>query len=400
MSALSMNTSEATAFALVRRLRSLATTDLVRVLLAAVILFLLIDLVRLSVTSPTEFETRALVTTMDVTAYVAIICALWRPRLGLALAAAPLATALFWPSTSMDAVLLTVVTALAVLQLARRPALLVSAGLAGYVALRVAVVPGAEPRLFTLLVLGLSLAVGLVAGWVGHVVRERGERTERSAFRMATENARIRADERRALSADLHDVVVHHLSTASLHLMAAHGSGEPAVLRRALTAVERSNAAALSELRLLVRVLRDDPATGASGTEIRELAERESPTQAGADGQLLLIRAGFEPAVRVPAAADGLDMTVQRTLARLINETVRNQQRHALPGSRCTIEVQVSDHQVSFHGRNPRAADAPADPAWGWGLRGVRERISLTGGTFSAGPVGEEWIVAATIPHE
>lgn len=400
MSGSAIGAHDAASLMLTRRVRNLATVDQVRLVAAALFVFLLLDVVRLAVVAPMPLENQALITTMDVVGYLAIIVALWRPGLGLVLALAPLGTALFWTSSSLDALLLVAVPALAIAQFPRRAALLTSAGAATYVALRAALYTG-EQRPTLLLILGGAAALGLAAGWAGHAVRERRELAARADLEQAVEDARIRADERRDLAADLHDVVVHHLSTASLHLLAVPDEADPVVLRRVLRTVQQSNSAALTELRLLARVLRSDPATAASGMELRELSRQLPPTQAVAEAQLRLVRAGFEPQVQVPAAADSLELTVQRTLARLVAEAAANQLAHAPAGARCSIEVQLNDHQVGFQARNalpPQQADTTA--ALGWGLRGVRERVALTGGTLTAGPVGSEWVLSASLPND
>ncbi|MFT3971083.1 MAG: hypothetical protein QM695_12605 [Micropruina sp.] len=210
MSGTVIGPNDATSLMVIRRVRSLATIDQVRLVAAALVLFLLVDLVRLSLMSPVPLQDAALITTMDVVGYLAILVALWRPLLGLALAAVPLATALVWTSTSLDAMLLTVVPALVLTQQARRNALLITGGLACYVALRVLSYAG-DDRGALLLSLAGPLALGLLLGWIGQAVHERRDRAARTALDQAVEEGRIRADERRALSADLHDVVVHHL---------------------------------------------------------------------------------------------------------------------------------------------------------------------------------------------
>lgn len=399
MSGVTMGARDASSLLLLRRVRNLATVDQLRLVAAALLGFLLIDVVRLAVVDPIPLENAALIATMDVVSYVAIIVALWRPTAGLLVALVPLGTALFWTSTSLDALTLTAVSALAIAQMSARAALLTSAGLLAYVALRTALYAG-EYRWALLLTLGLALAVGLGLGWAGRAVRERRDRAARAVLERAMEESRIRADERRDLAADLHDVVVHHLSTASLQLLAVDDRADPGTLRRVLGTVERSNSAALSELRLLARVLRADPATAAFGLEVRELSKRIPPTQAGADAQVTLVKAGFEPEVRVPASADALEMTTQRTLSRLIAETVANQVAHAPAGARCLIEVRVSDHQVSLEARNALPPALDAEPRPGWGLTGLRERVALTGGSFSAGVRGDEWVVTASLPVE
>ncbi|MFT4294001.1 MAG: histidine kinase [Micropruina sp.] len=396
MSTAPMSIGEQTGVVTVRRLRALAGADQLRLLGTALLVFLLFDFVRLTVFDPpTDAEVPLVV--MDALAYLAMMIALWRPRLGLGIAAIPLAVALFWTSTGMDALLLTVVPALALAQLDRRSAGWVSLALAGYVGVRVLVYAGDQRGLLAL-TLGASLAGGAALGWVALVIRERRERAALSAARRAAENARIRAEERRTLSRELHDVVTHQLSTAALQLMSARTSADPAVLARVLSVVDRATAEALNELRLLADVLRDDPATSASGTEIRELSERVPPTRSAAAAELALVEHGFEPEIRVPAAADDVEMTVQRTLSRVIDEAVANVIRHAPPKSRCIVDVRITDQHASVEVRNPVPSGMTAPPP-GRGLRGLAARISLTGGSFTADVADAEWLVLAQFPR-
>lgn len=390
-----LDATEMTSLVAFRRLRSLAGVDQVRLFAAAVVVFLLIDFLRLSLVSPVPFGDRALPVAMDVVAYAALVVALWRPLIALPLVAVPLLTALVWTSTSLDAVLIVAVGALALAQLDRLPALAASLGFSGYVLARVLLYPG-EAHGMLALTLGVALALGLGLGWLGRGMRARRRRAEQRSVALAAEDARIRADERRLLAADVHDVVVHELSTASLQLMGAESLTDPDAFRRVARTVDGANRAALRELRLLMNVLRDSPAMFAPGSEVRELSERVPPTQAGAEAELRLIAAGLEPAVSVPAAADALALTAQRTVSRVIREASGNQIRHAPRQARCTIRVHVGEHDATVEARNP-LPDAPPGHL-GWGLKGVRERVLLTGGTFAAGPSGDAWVVTASVP--
>lgn len=380
----------------VRRVRALSGLSQLRLLATALVVFLLIDYVRLTLTAPLPFGETALVTAMDVVAYAAILLAPWRPRLAFGVAAIPLGASLFWQSTSLELLLLLTVPALGLAKIDRRFALVASGAVVAYVAARGLLAP--EGGATVALVLGLAAVVGLSLGWVGLVLRERRERAERSEAQLATENARIRADERRTLSRELHDGVTHQLSTASVQVMGARSVTDPAALHRVLSTIDHATAEALTELRLLARVLRDDPTTAASGTEIRELSQHLPPTQAAAAAELALVEAGFEVDSSVPARADQLGMTVQRTLSRIIAEATGNVIRHALPRTRCTLRIVVGDQQVTLlvvSARNPE----DDEPTLGWGLRGLRERIALTGGTFKAGPRAGDWIVEVGLPR-
>lgn len=396
MTAASLTTAERISIVTGRRLRALGGYAQLRLVLAALVIFFIIDYVRLTLTSPLRVDNAALVVVMDLVAYASILISLWRPQIGFFLAAIPLATALMWPSTGLDAMLLLVAPALTIAQSSRRVATGMSIAVIAYVAMRAATNPAAAG--LVALALGGNALLGLALGWAGLAVRERHERQGRSEVRLAGENARIRADERRTLSRELHDVVAHQLSTASLQIMGARGSDDPATLHRVLGTVDHATSEALTELRLLVRVLRDDPATAASGSEIRELSHHMTPTQSAAEAQRALVEAGFEVDTLVPAQADRLEMTVQRTLGRAIREATSNIIKHAQPRGRCLLRVTLTEQQVTLQVHSELPGDF-GDPVLGWGLRGLRERVALTGGTFSTGPDGREWVVALTLPH-
>ena len=161
--------------------------------------------------------------------------------------------------------------------------------------------------------------------------------------------------------------------------------------------VDEAAGEALTELRLLVQVLRDDPATAASGTELRELAEMLPPTEAAAEAERALLDAGFETRMELPAAIDGLSLTVQRTLTRTIRQATDNVIRHAPPKCRVEVQGRVRDHEVILTITNP-VPPGTRPPCLGWGLRGLRERASLTGGSLSAGIQSDNWVVSLALP--
>jgi glucose-6-phosphate-specific signal transduction histidine kinase len=172
-----------------------------------------------------------------------------------------------------------------------------------------------------------------------------------------------------------------------------------------LQKVKRSTDSALTELRLLVRVLRDNPTTAAGPDEVSELSQRIPPTQRALDLARELTNAGFEPAIEVPDEADRLEGTVQATVSRTLDVICDNILRHSPRRSRCTITVSVDPTEAVVWAASPLASSPPSEPVGlGSGLRGLRERVDLTGGTFSAGPSSEteqpQWVVVVTLPHD
>lgn len=386
---------------LVRRARTLAGPNQARWVASALLLLLVVDLVRLyagMAAAGTMPGPAAMVA--EVTSYLAMLLALWRPLPGALFALVPLALSLAAQPTGMEMLLLAVVSACVTASAAKREAIAVTAVAAGYVLLRRVSAPDAD-ALVAVALLG-ALLVGSGTGVTLRVLRARRDRTPAGQEAERVETARIRRDERRILAAELHDVVAHQLSNAKLQVMGHRASDDPRRLHTALDRVEQATGSALTELRLLVRVLRDDPSTSAREQEVEELGERLRPTQVAAGAAQTLIEHSLEPEIELPAEADHLEMTVQRTIGRVIVQGVANMCANAPPGSRCVIRLVVNDTQVVLRLANPlpSGGDPPAGWGWGWGLRSLAERVDLTGGRFSAGPVGADWVLTAILPHE
>lgn len=97
--------------------------------------------------------------------------------------------------------------------------------------------------------------------------------------------------------------------------------------------------------------------------------------------------------------ANGLDPATMRTLTRIMQEGATNILRYsaALATCHCTITTDLA--WVSLTITSPLAARVPRSKvSLGWGLRGIRERVDLTHGTFGAGPIGDSWVIDVTLP--
>lgn len=248
-----------------------------------------------------------------------------------------------------------------------------------------------------------------VAGAVAGLAATRSHRRRRPVGwclddDVAAEDARLRDDERRVLARELHDVVTHQLSTVSLQVMSHLDSGDADDLAQVLRRVQAATGSALTELRLLVRVLREHPSAGGGRDGVGQLSGRRTPTEVAAGWAGRLVEAGFAPVVEVPTWADRLEMTVQATLVRTLDVACDNILRHAPPRSRCTVTLTLHPAQVVLRAVSPLPVRQPDQVALGWGLRGLRERVDLIGGAFSAGPslaaAGRQWVVVVTVPHD
>jgi signal transduction histidine kinase len=211
--------------------------------------------------------------------------------------------------------------------------------------------------------------------------------TERIA---ALELAATRLAHRNRLARELHDSVGHALTVTTLQAAAAREvlDADPAFARRALAAIEDAGRAALGDLDRVLGVLRDGEAAALSPAR----------TLADLDRLLSEVRAtGVPVTVEVTGPVDELPATISREGYRIVQESLTNALRHAGPVP-VTLRLRVDGSALSIFVTNGVAGDRSAGD--GRGLVGMRERVTLLGGSLDVGPGGDGWRVAARLPVE
>jgi signal transduction histidine kinase len=208
-------------------------------------------------------------------------------------------------------------------------------------------------------------------------IRDRAERAERTR----EEEARRRVDEERIrIARELHDVVAHAISTINVQA----GVGEhviatkPEEAARALSEIKRASREALRELRAMLDVLRavDEPDARAPSPGLSQVdALIATSNQAGIPTKLVL---RGDPAP--------LPATVDLTAYRIVQESLTNILRHAVPAS-ATVTIGYSfEHVTITVVDNGGGAAAVFTDGTGHGIVGMRERANAVGGTLTAGP--------------
>lgn len=247
---------------------------------------------------------------------------------------------------------------------------------------------------------------------LGIAVRTRREYTEalvERAHRLEHERdqqARLAAAaERTRIAREMHDIIGHNLSVitglADGGAYAARKSPERA--GQALEAIGTTSRQALSELRRLLGVLRDDH-PDADRTpqptldELTPLIERVR--RAGLPVHLEL---DGEPTART------LTPGRQLTVYRVIQEALTNTLKHAPGPASATVTLTYSSTHLDARitdtgtgaGRTAGTEEAPL-AAQGMGIMGMRERAALYDGTLEAGPMPEDtgWQVQLRLPLE
>ncbi len=223
-------------------------------------------------------------------------------------------------------------------------------------------------------------------------LRDRAERAEREQHLLAE---RARAEERRKLAEEMHDVVTHRLSLMVLHAGALGVVSADEAVRTSAEDIRREGALALDELRDLVGVLRN----GANaGPRTLTDATAGDPATLVAESRSV----GIPTELTVHGDPGRISPTVARTAYRVVQEALTNIRKHA-PGSTATVGLRYHADGLDIAVENTRAG-APADPALadsgsGAGLAGLRQRVELIGGRFGAGPItGGGYRVDAILP--
>lgn len=203
--------------------------------------------------------------------------------------------------------------------------------------------------------------------------------------------------ERVRIARDLHDVVAHHVAVMGVQAGAARRvlDTDADVARGALETVEQTARTAITELRGLVGVLREEPSGDATAAAELPTLGASHPASPGLDQLPELAddtrSAGIEVAYAVYGEPRPVPDAVAVSAYRVVQESLTNVVKHA-GGSAADVRVRFLDHglelEVSDDGRGRSASrvSAAATAGAGFGLVGMRERVAVHGGEFEAGP--------------
>jgi signal transduction histidine kinase len=288
----------------------------------------------------------------------------------------------------------------------------------------------------------VPVALACIIAWItGYSVRQR--RRYLATLQQQAVSSAV-AEERLRIARELHDVVAHSMSVIAVQ--AGYGQyvidASPDDARDALGAIQATSRDALEEMRRMLGVLRQqdadpgrteaghalvsgsgaDPGDAAAGAGRSAAGSRypsasraplaPAPGLASLDrlvsrtrGAGVLLRLAVAGRVR-PAPA-GVDLSAYR----IIQEALTNVVRHAGTGAACIVSVtyteldlviEVTDDGGGRSGGGQPAGtgiDSLAAAGAGHGIVGMRERVNLCGGTFTAGPrAAGGYQVTATLP--
>ncbi|WP_323743279.1 sensor histidine kinase [Curtobacterium sp. VKM Ac-1395] len=249
-------------------------------------------------------------------------------------------------------------------------------------------------------VIGVVLIVVLallLLPWLGGVVARTRQtaRMSREAQLLAERDA-ARADravaveqERVSIARDMHDIVAHSLAVVIAQADGARYAlkADPAVADQALGTISSTARRALGDVRELLGALRHEQGT----TPTPDIDDIERLV-----GEMREV--GLEVDVERNGDPSSLPTSTQLAVYRIVQESLTNAYKHGERGTPVHASLTYRPDTVEIDVVNRRSDDGRAGPGTGHGLVGMRERATLSGGTMTAGPRGQDFAVAVRMP--
>lgn len=256
---------------------------------------------------------------------------------------------------------------------------------------------GQQQYLTALVVWLFAYVVGLWIGSRRRLVRALAADVEHLRVEAQLREEAARVTERSRIAAEMHDVLAHRLSLIALHtgVLATRGDTLPGPVAERLALLRGASTEALTDLRGVLGVLR---APGAAPNGAGAV-----PAPISGDVRQLVddVRAASQSvALTIQGRPEDAPTTHRLAVYRIAQEALTNARKHA-DGAPVTMTIDYRAPATLVEVTNPAGLPGPtAGVGSGYGLVGLRERVSALGGHLTVGPAGGgSWRLAARIPH-
>ncbi len=186
-------------------------------------------------------------------------------------------------------------------------------------------------------------------------------------------------DERRRIARELHDVIAHSVSVMVVQAGAARellGRDDEGVAR-SLDEIQRSGRSALGETSRMLGLLREE-----------ETDVAPQPCAADIPGLVEGFRgSGLDVHLQMDGSTAALPAGLDLSLYRIGEEGLTNALKHT-PGARVVVSYRRTADRVDVVLESASGGASRLVPG-GHGLVGMRERVAVFGGSFSAGPTSD-----------
>jgi signal transduction histidine kinase len=203
--------------------------------------------------------------------------------------------------------------------------------------------------------------------------------------------AAVRRDERLTIARELHDVVAHHVTGIVVQAQAAQlvARKDPVRAGESFAGIEAAGAEALTAVRRVVGLLREEEGTDAGTRAVPEpIAELVRRFE----------RVGPPVHLEMPAQEHQWPAEVAGAVHRVVQESLTNVARHATGARAVTVALSEVDRTVTVLVADDGVGGPPGVHS-GYGIVGMRERVEALGGTLCAGPrPGGGWQVTGALP--
>ncbi|MEE6309838.1 histidine kinase [Plantactinospora veratri] len=234
----------------------------------------------------------------------------------------------------------------------------------------------------------LTFYLALALAWGGGAWLRQSRAAEAERRRHVASTAR--AAERARIAGELHDVVTHHVTAMVVQAEAArYLTAAPDSLDTTLTAITDTGRRAIADLRILLDLLNPDHGADPRVPSVGELHALVERTRLA--GQPVEFTQEGSPA----ETTGGAEVAAYR----VVQEALTNALKYA-HGSRTGVRVRHGEREITVEiSTDGSGAHAGSPGGSGRGLAGLRERVTVLGGEFSAERREDDgFVVRARIP--
>ncbi|MGW2161973.1 sensor histidine kinase [Nonomuraea sp. NPDC001699] len=247
---------------------------------------------------------------------------------------------------------------------------------------------------------GLVLITPVTTAWVLREQRDRAAaeraRAEQVAHLAELDRQAAIAAERTRMARELHDMIANHFSAIAIQSTAALSRKDldRETVRKVMESVRENSVKGMAEMRDMIGLLRE-----ANGGREGDGPELEATRPRLADAESLVERtrrAGMAVELRVDGESREVPASVDLAGYRILQEGLTNALKHGEAPVVVSLAYEPGEVLLTIENRVGRRGARL--PGAGAGLIGMRERASLVGGFFEAGPWGDGWRVVAAFP--